>query len=144
MSIKSVVNNYREHGLKYFTPKRALLFLRSLLRKVTGYRLKERNAIVFSEIVTYKSLTCPDCVELGHCRICKCPVNELFTAMDVGCSDGKFPQFQHKRDWKMIWRELRKGDFKEALKEFNNRKHWTQGWKEYKEKNNVFLTKFYG
>ena len=64
--------------------------------------------------------------------------------MEVGCSDGKFPQFAEKRDWKIIWHELRKGQIKDAIKTYKARKHWRDGWKEYKEKNNVFLTKFYG
>lgn len=139
-----LIENYKEHGLKYFTPKRAWLWLRSKLRKVTKLKINESDAICFSEIVTYKSLTCPDCVQLGHCRVCKCPINELFSAMDVGCSDGKYPQFQEKRDWKTIRHEIVKLRFKQALKTYRNSKHWRQGWKEYKEKNNVFLTKFYG
>ena len=144
MSLKSVVRNYKEHGLKYFTIERARLFLRSLVRKLTGYRIKESDAIVFSQIVTYKSLTCPDCVKLGHCKVCKCPIDELFTAMDVGCSDGKFPEFEQKRNWKIIWKELRRFNIRSAFKHYKDVKHWREGWKEYIERNKVFFTKFYG
>jgi hypothetical protein len=144
MSLKSIRENYKEHGLKYFTPQRAKLVIRSFIRKFTGLRIKEKDAIVFSEIVTYKSLTCPDCVQLGHCKVCKCPINELFSAMDVGCSDNKFPAFEEKVNWTRIWEHLKKGNVKLALKEYKKKKHWKEGWKQFKEKNNVFFQKFYG
>lgn len=64
--------------------------------------------------------------------------------MDIGCSEGKFPEFQFKRDWQLIWHELKKGNFREAWKEFRKKKHWREIWKKYKEDNNVFFTKFYG
>jgi hypothetical protein len=121
MSLKSIRENYKEHGLKYFTPQRAKLVIRSFIRKFTGLRIKEKDAIVFSEIVTYKSLTCPDCVQLGHCKVCKCPINELFSAMDVGCSDNKFPAFEEKVNWTRIWEHLKKGNVKLALKEYKKK-----------------------
>lgn len=144
MSFKSLVDNYREHGLKYFTFARAKIYFRSLFRKVTGLRIKEKDAILFSEAITYKALTCPDCAQLGHCRVCKCPINELFSAMDAGCSDGKFPAFEQKRDWETIRYELKKGNVKEAFKEYRKKKTWKEGWEEYKKKNNVSFIKFYG
>lgn len=119
MGFKGAYENYKEHGLKYFTPKRAFIFLRSLIRKITGLRIKEKDVILYSEAVTYKALTCPDCAAAGKCKICKCPVNELFAAMDVGCSDGKFPAFESKD------------------------KSWQESWKEYKEDKGIFLTKIY-
>jgi hypothetical protein len=143
MSLGSVIRNYKKNGLKYFTPKRAWVWIRSNIRILTGYRLREKDSLVFSEIIMYKKLTCPDCVELGYCRVCECPINELFTAMDVGCSDGKFPAFHVKPSWKYIFNKIYKGDFKEALKEFKNRKHWRKYWKEYKESEGVHFMKLY-
>lgn len=139
-----VVQNYREHGWKYFTPQRAWIWLRSKLRKLTGgYRLQEKHAIEFSEIITYKSLTCPDCVAAGQCRVCKCPVNELFTAMEAPCSDHKFPAFQETRNWQKIRLLLKRRMFKAAWREFTKKfPHWTETWAEYKEENDIQLMKF--
>lgn len=144
MSLKSIRENYKEHGFKYFTIQRARLVFRSFVRKFTGLRIREKEAIDFSEILTYKTLTCPDCVQLGHCKVCKCPIHELFSAMDVGCSDGKFPAFEEKPNWRIIKKHLLKGKLKSALKEYKKKKHWKEGWKQYKERNNVFFQKFYG
>lgn len=141
----SIIDNVREHGLKYITdPQRIWFWFRSQIRRLVGYRIKESDAIAFSEAVTYKAMTCPDCVKLGHCRVCKCPINELFAAMDAECSDGKFPAFEEKRDWNLIWYNIRKFNFKAVWRLFRKRKHWTKGWKEYKEKNDIYFMKFYG
>lgn len=144
MSFKSVVENIKENGLKYITPKRIYVFLRSKIRWITGgYRLPEKHAIAFAEIVTYKSLTCSDCVRLGKCRKCKCPINELFTSMNTGCSEGKFPEFQVKIDWKQVWLELKKRKFKEAWGEIKKREHWSKKWEKYKEEEGINLIAIY-
>lgn len=145
--IKSVVENYKEHGWKYFTPKRAWIFLRSKIRILTGYRLQEKHAIAFSEIITYKSLTCPDCAEAGQCRVCKCPINELFVAMDAPCSAGNYPEFQEKRKWNKVWFLFKKRKIKAAFNTLwyeltHKPRHWSETWKEYKEENNIQLMKF--
>lgn len=147
--LESVRRNYRKHGWKYFTPQRAWIFLRSKLRLLTGYRLQEKHAIAFSEIITYKSLTCPDCVELGHCRVCECPVNELFVAMEAPCSDGKFPAFQEKRKWKKVKHLWKSGHKKAALKLLwheltHSPRHWSKTWEEYKDEEGIFLMKSEG
>ena len=101
--------------------------------------------IEWSEVITYKSLTCPDCVAQGKCRVCKCPVNELFTAMDVGCSDHKFPAFKDSTNWTFVWQNIKKGKVKPAVKEITRKKKsWKEGWREYKEKEEVIIHKMYG
>jgi len=140
----SIVESYKNNGLKYFTPKRAKVWFRSLLRKVTGLRIKESDSIIFSEIITYKSLRCSDCVYAGKCKHCGCSIPELFVAMDVACSGGNFPEFEVKRNWTNIINNLKKAKIKEAVKEFKSKKHWREEWKEFKEENRIYFTTFHG
>ncbi|MCO6500243.1 MAG: hypothetical protein J5I47_07695 [Vicingus serpentipes] len=130
--------------MKYITPKRIWVYIRSKIRKIIAYRLNERDAILFSEVMLYKALSCPDCVQMGKCKKCHCPIPELFTSMDVGCSLGHYPQFEVNRDWNLIWRKIKDQKFKEAWEEFKRKRRWQEEWKKYKEENNVFFTKFYG
>lgn len=116
--IGKIVRNIKKNGLKYITPKRGFMFFRSLVRKKTKLKLEEKDIIEFSEIIVYKKLTCPDCVELGHCKICECPINELFAAMEAPCSEGKFPAFK------------------------KNGRTAIENWRDYKKENNIHLMKF--
>lgn len=140
--LNDAVDSYKENGWKYFTPARAWMFLRSIVRKLTGYRLQEKHAIAFSEIVTYKALTCPECVAAGQCRACKCPINELFVAMDAPCSENKFPAFQETRSWKRVFRKIWYRDWKGLKYELRKLKHWTEEWEDYKEEEGISLIKF--
>ena len=135
---KDIIENVKSNGLKYITPKRAYIWFRSKVRKITGYRLSEKDTLLFSEVLVYKSLTCPDCAAAGKCKICKCPIPELFNAMEVGCSDGKFPAFKEGIKWKLFFKSLVKRDWK-TMKGSLKQKRWQDSWIEYKKKSGIFI-----
>lgn len=140
MGFKSAIESYKANGLRYFTPKRAYVFIRSLIRGLFGMRLSQRKSMIFSEIMMYKQLTCNDCYVAGKCKVCKCPITELFSSMDVGCSDGKFPAFERSKDWFLIKYHLKNGKFKKAIRELlKPTKSWDKGWLEYKSDKNIFF-----
>jgi len=111
-----VISSINKNGFKYFTIPRIWAYLRSKYRAVFGIRVKQRELEAISEIIVYKGLVCSDCKERGACRVCECPWTELVTALDVPCSDGKFPAF--------------KGDVVEQ-------------WEEEKQKQGIFINLLY-
>ena len=97
-----IVSSFKKNGLEYFTLARAKLFVRYLFRKVFGVRMPMSKVHVYAEIVTYRALTCSECVALGECTHCGCDMKGLITDLKSECSDGKWAavdELNMEEDW---------------------------------------------
>lgn len=98
----SALESFREHGLKYFTPKRAWHWLVSVLRRTFGGRkLKTTEVIDFAEVIVYRSSKCPECKAAGKCVVCQCPFKDLISTMDASCSKERW--FGLGNNWREKW-----------------------------------------
>lgn len=135
MAFKDAVESFEANGFKYFTPVRIKAFIKSLFTK--KIKVAKGDIIAFSEIITYKGIVCEECKVEGRCVSCKCPINDLFPIMDIGCSKGRFPEFKKLRNWDLIKYDLKNFNFKEALKEYYSETSLTEEWNEFKQQNNI-------
>lgn len=113
--------------LKDLSFKKIYNYIRSKFRKwFGGIRIQEEDVITFSEIILFRATNCAECVADKACLKskggCGCPVPQLFSAMNAECG--------------------RSGDDKKwySLSEDN----WVKEWNDYKSKNKLFFTIFYG
>ena len=83
--IKHIWGNFKKRGLKdILNPKKWWIVIDASLAEYYGLTLAK------AELVVYRSLMCPKCVEKGECIHCSCGVPENMYSEENWCSGGNW------------------------------------------------------
>lgn len=55
--------------------------------------------IHIAEQVMWRRLNCPECVSLGKCPECGCPIDEKMSTPEESCTKGLWGEFLEESEW---------------------------------------------
>ena len=100
MGVFSIFRNVKKRGLKDVTdPKRWAAYFNGQEIKKEGLHLTYEQIVPFTEMLMFRMLTCPECVQRGACTHCECPMPLKAMWPDDFCSAGKWTEFNSVEDW---------------------------------------------